>query len=403
MSGVFTGLRIIDFSWAAAGPITTRHFADYGATVIKIESSAHPDSIRTRGPYAEGVPGINRSGFFAPYNPNKLSVSIDMTHPTGREVAKRLIEWAGVVVESFTPRVMPGWGMSFDELRKLRPDLIMLSTCMQGQTGPYRSYAGYGSQGAALSGFFWLNGWPDRQPSAPYGAYTDMVAPHFATAALIAALDYRDRTGIGQQIDLSQVECGMQFLAPQVLDYTVNGRIDQRMGNQSFRAAPHGVFPTRGEERWIAIAIETDAQWCTLVELMESPAWLADSRLAHVAGRLEHREEIEARLGAWTEDQDGCELMTRLQAAGIPSGVANPALELFDDPQLVHRRHFVPLDHAEMGTWRYDELGFKLSDTPSELRTAAPCLGEHTELVLKEWIGYSDAEYADLVDMGALK
>jgi benzylsuccinate CoA-transferase BbsF subunit len=293
--------------------------------------------------------------------------------------------------------------MGFEELRRLRPDLIMLSTCMQGQTGPYRNYAGYGSQGAALSGFFWLNGWPDRQPSAPYGAYTDMIAPHFATAALVAALDYRDRTGVGQHIDLSQVECGMQFLSPQVLDYTVNGRVDQRMANASLRAAPHNVFRTRGDDRWIAIAVETDAQWDALVELMGSPAALLGPHLKDSAGRIAAREAIEAHVSGWTAEQDGRQLMAHLQAAGIPSGVVQPALDLFDDPQLQHRRHFVPLDHAEMGTWLYDELGFRLSETPSQLRAAAPCLGEHTELVLKHWLGYNDSDYAALVDAGALQ
>ncbi|MBV9580423.1 MAG: CoA transferase, partial [Chloroflexi bacterium] len=177
---VFSGLRVVDFTWAAAGPITTRHLSDYGATVVKIESSKHPDSLRVGPPFVDGKPGINRSGFFAQFNPNKLSVSIDMTQPAGREVVRKLIlEWADVVVDSFTPRVMPGWGLSYADLSPHRPDLIMLSTCMQGQTGPYREYAGFGDQGSALSGFFMLSGWPDRDPATPNGAYTDMVTPHF--------------------------------------------------------------------------------------------------------------------------------------------------------------------------------------------------------------------------------
>jgi crotonobetainyl-CoA:carnitine CoA-transferase CaiB-like acyl-CoA transferase len=401
--GVFAGLRIVDFTWAAAGPITTRHFSDYGATVVKIESSKHPDSLRVGPPFVSGEPGINRSGFFAQFNPNKLSVTVDMTSPIGREVTRKLIlEWADVVVDSFTPRVMPGWGLSYADLSQDRPDLIVLSTCMQGQTGPYRDYAGYGDQGAALSGFFMLNGWPDRDPATPNGAYTDMATPHFGAVALMAALDYRARTGRGQHVDLSQIECGVHFLAPEVLDYTVRGHVPERMANRSLRAAPHGVFPVQGQDAWIAIVCETDAHWQALVGAMGEPAWAADPAFESLARRLARQDELEECLAEWTRSQHGAELQRRLLEAGVPSGVAYPTLDLLEDPQLVHRQHFVPLDHPEMGVWKYDELGFKLSDTPSQLRTAAPLLGQHTEVALKEFLGYSDAEYQALVDAGAL-
>jgi crotonobetainyl-CoA:carnitine CoA-transferase CaiB-like acyl-CoA transferase len=402
--GVFAGLRIVDFTWAAAGPITTRHFGDYGATVVKIESSKHPDSLRVGPPFVDGKPGINRSGFFAQFNPNKLSVTIDMTNPVGRDLTRKLIlEWADVLVDSFTPRVMPGWGLAYESLSQTRPDLIMLSTCMQGQTGPYRDYAGFGDQGAALSGFFMLNGWPDRDPATPNGAYTDMATPHFGATALLAALDYRARTGRGQHIDVSQIECGVQFLAPQVLDFTVRNHVPHRMGNRSLRDAPHGVFPVSGDDAWIAIVCQTDAQWHTLVQLMGSPGWAADAGLRGAAGRLAGQDELERRLAEWTAPQAGDALQRRLLEAGVPAGVAYPTLDVFDDPQLVHRRHFVPLGHPEMGEWKYDELGFKLPDSPSRLRTAAPQLGQHTELVLKNFLGLSDAEYQALEDAGALQ
>jgi crotonobetainyl-CoA:carnitine CoA-transferase CaiB-like acyl-CoA transferase len=403
-TGVFDGLKIVDFTWAAAGPITTRHFGDLGATVVKIESSKHPDSLRVGPPFVDNKPGINRSGFFAQFNPNKLSVCIDMTTPLGREVARKLIlEWADVVVDSFTPRVMPGWGLSYQELSKTRPDLIMLSTCMQGQTGPYRDYAGFGDQGAALSGFFMLNGWPDRDPATPNGAYTDMATPHFGAVAIMAALEYRRRTGLGQHIDLSQIECGVHFLSPQVLDYTVRGHVPERMANRSLRAAPHGVFPVAGDDAWIAIACETEAQWQALVNAMDSPPWCADKRYRTLADRMAHQNDLECELAKWTRPHDGPALQRRLLEAGVPSGVALKTLDLFEDPQLVHRKHFVPLDHPEMGTWMYDELGFKLPDSPSNLCSAAPLLGQHTEQVLKEFLGYSDAEYAALSEAGVLQ
>jgi benzylsuccinate CoA-transferase BbsF subunit len=402
--GVFSGLKVVDFTWAAAGPITTRHLGDYGATVVKVESSKHPDSLRVGPPFVDGKPGVNRSGFFAQFNPNKLSVSIDMTNPVGRDLTRKLIvEWADVVVDSFTPRVMPGWGLSYDQLSQHRPDLIMLSTCMQGQSGPYRDYAGFGDQGAALSGFFMLNGWPDRDPATPNGAYTDMATPHFGAVALLAALDYRARTGRGQHIDLSQIECGVHFLSAEVLDYTVRGQVPGRMGNRSLRASPHGVFPVQGQDAWIAIACESEAHWRSLVEVMGSPDWALHPTYQTLAGRLAGQDELERCLAEWTRPQEGRALQQRLLAAGIPSGVAYPALDLFDDPQLVHRQHFVPLDHPEMGVWKYDELGFKLPASPSQLRTAAPLLGQHTELVLKEFLGLSEAEYQALLDADALQ
>ena len=403
-TAVFEGLKIVDFTWAAAGPITTRHFADYGATVVKIESSKHPDTLRVGPPFVDGKPGINRSGFFAQFNPNKLSVAIDMTNPKGREVARKLItEWADVVVDSFTPRVMPGWGLSYADLSQWRSDLIMLSTCMQGQTGPYRDYAGFGDQGAALSGFFMLNGWPDRDPATPNGAYTDMATPHFGAAAIMAALDYRARTGQGQHIDLSQIECGVTFLAPQVLEYTVRGHVPERMGNRSLRAAPHGVFPVSGDDAWIAIACETDAQWNALVHSMGSPGWALNPTLQNTSGRLSNQHELEQKLADWTRSQDGPTLQRQLLEAGVPAGVALKTLNLFKDPQLVHRKHFVPLDHPEMGTWKYDELAFKLPESPSDLHQAAPLLGQHTEHVLKQFLGYSDTDYRALIDAGVLQ
>jgi crotonobetainyl-CoA:carnitine CoA-transferase CaiB-like acyl-CoA transferase len=399
--GVFEGLKVVDFTWAAAGPITTRHLGDHGATVVKIESAKHPDSLRVGPPFVDGKPGINRSGFFAQFNPNKLSIALDMTSSTGRGLARRLIlEWADVVVDSFTPRVMPGWGLAYADLSTARPDLIMLSTCMQGQTGPYRDYAGFGDQGAALSGFFMLNGWPDRDPATPNGAYTDMATPHFGAAALLAALDYRARTGRGQHIDLSQIECGVHFLSPQVLDYTVRGHVPGRMANRSLRAAPHGVFPVQGDDCWIAIACETDAQWAALVRVMGSPAWATCTTLQE---RLANEDSLAASIAQWTAPQDGGVLQERLISAGVPAGVVHKALDLFDDPQLVHRNHFVALEHPEMGAWKYDQLGFKLPDSPSHLHSAAPLLGQHTELVVKQFLGCSDAEYQLLLDSGALQ
>src|ERR671925_459347 len=242
---VFEGVRVVDFSWVGVGPITAKYLADHGAEVIRIDSLARPDPSRQAPPWADATPGLNRSQFYANFNTSKYGVSLDLSKPRGRELAKRLVARADIVIESFTPRVMKTWGLDYPELVQIRPDLIMLSTCQQGQTGPHAQYPGYGNLMAALAGFYDISGWPDRPPSPPYGAYTDFIAQRFAAAALIAALDYRRRTGQGQYIDVSQFEAALQFLAPLILDYTVNGRVMTRRGNRDERMAwPQGWWPT---------------------------------------------------------------------------------------------------------------------------------------------------------------
>jgi len=397
------GVKVADFTWAAAGPIATKTLADHGATVVRVESRAHPDSVRLGSPFAGGTPGINRSGFFADFNSSKYDLALNLKRPEAYEVAKRLILWADVVVESFTPRVMAGWRLSYQDIVHFKPDVIMLSSCMQGQTGPFADYPGFGSQGAALAGFHYLTGWTDRIPAGPKGAYTDGIAPRYSVAAILAALDYRDRTGLGQHIDLAQVEAGIQFLGAELLDYTANGRIAERRANRSGNTAPHGSFPCQGEDRWITIVVETDDQWTALCRVMGDPAWAADARFRTLLGRLAHEDELETRIAEWTSGKEAFAAVEALQAAGVPAGVVQKASDLFDDPQLAHRQHFRPLDHAEMGTVAYNGPAHELSETPAVLRWAAPLLGEHTEYVLKELLGYSDAEVEALAAQDLLQ
>ena len=392
MEGALDGLKVADFSWAAAGPIATRMLADHGATVVRVESMAHIDSVRITGPFRNDVSGVNKSGFYADFNSSKYSLALNMKLPEAFEVAKALILWSDIVVESFTPRVMAKWGISYEQIRVWKPDVIMLSSCMQGQTGPYHSYSGFGNQGAAIAGLHNLTGWPDRIPSGPKGAYTDAIAPRYAIATLLAAVDYRRRTGRGNYIDLSQVEAATSgFLATEVLEYTVNGRLPERHGNRSAEHAPHGAFPCAGDDRWITIAVETHQQWLGLRSAMAEPAWAQDERFATAAGRTAHVDELEAELAAWTSTHDATGLMEHLQSFGVPAGVVQNAADLFADPQLAYREHFKPLDHVEMGSVAYNGPSHTLSETPAVLRWAAPLLGEHTGEVLR-MIGFSDAD-----------
>lgn len=394
---VFDGVKVVDFSWVGVGPITAKYLADHGAEVIRIDSLARPDPLRSTPPWADSIPGLNRSQFYANFNTSKYGVSLDLSQPKGRELAKRLVARADIVIESFTARVMKNWGLDYPALVQVRPELIMLSTCQQGQTGPHAQYPGYGNLMAALAGFCDITGWPDRPPTPPYGAYTDFIVPRFAAAALIAALDYRRRTSKGQYIDVSQFEAALQFLAPLLLDYTVNDRLMRRHGNDDARMVPHGAYRCQGEERWCVIAVATEDEWQAFGRAIGEPAWTQDPRFTTLAGRLAHREDLDCCVETWTRQHTPEEVMQRLQAHGVAAGVVATCTDLHRDPQLRYRGFFVELPHREMGTVPYDGLQFALSKTPGALRWAAPCLGEHNEYVFRELLGLSEEEYVQFL------
>jgi crotonobetainyl-CoA:carnitine CoA-transferase CaiB-like acyl-CoA transferase len=401
-SAPFDGIRVIDFAWVATGPITGRLLAEFGADVIRVESAIRIDPGRTLPPWPEREAGPNRSQLFANYNAGKRSVALNLAHPKGPEIARRLIARADLVVEAFTPGTMARWGLDYPSLRVLKPDIILLSTCQQGQTGPHCHYAGYGSLAAALAGFYALTGWPDREPSMIYGAYTDFVAHHFASAALLAALDHRRRTGEGQHVDLSQLEASLHFLAPAILDYTVNGRVAGRRGNRDDRAAPHSAYPCAGVDRWCVIACESEAEWQALCRVMGEPAWCRRPEFATLAGRRKHADLLDAEIARWTAAQEPLALMERLQAGGVPAGVVQSCADLHQDPQLRAREAFRWLEHPEMGRAPYEGWAFRCSRTPGVLGRA-PCLGEHTRDVLTELLGITGAEVDALIDEGVLR
>jgi benzylsuccinate CoA-transferase BbsF subunit len=294
-------------------------------------------------------------------------------------------------------------GFDYETLRAERPDLIMLSTCLMGQTGPLASFAGYGNLAAALAGFFDLAGWPDRPPAGPFGAYTDYIAPRFNAAAILAALEHRRRTGEGQHIDLAQAEAALHFLAPAVLDYTVNGVVTTRAGNRDREMSPHGVYPCAGADRWVAIAARDDRDWRALCEAFGAPQLAADPRFASAASRRAHAEELDARLAEWTAPLAMEEIERRLHAAGVPaSGVYNSP-ELALDPQLAERGHIVALPHPTEGQTFVEASRFRLSRTPARVEGQAPCFGDSTMWVLESVLGYGDERIAELAISGALE
>ena len=241
----FAGLKVADFAWVGVGPMISKALADHGACVVHVESRTRVDVLRRLPPFKDGEAGLDRSQFMANFNTSKLGLTLDLATDGGLALARRLADWADVVLESFTPGTMQKFGLDYATLSRKRPELVMLSTCLRGQTGPESTYAGFGGQGAALSGLHSITGWPDREPWGPWGAYTDFINPRFGVAALSAALIHRQRTGEGQYIDLAQTEAGIRFLEPLVLDYTKNGRVAGLTGHDSAYACPHRAALTQ--------------------------------------------------------------------------------------------------------------------------------------------------------------
>jgi len=397
----FEGLKVADFSWIGVGPLTARYFADHGATVVRVETTNPPDRLRSAGPFKDGMPGANRSQFFAMANASKKGVVLDLKSAGGKEVAKELLAWCDVAFESFTPGTMADLGLDYAVAKELNPDIIMVSTCLMGQTGPAARLAGYGYHAAAISGFYELTGWPDRGPAGPFTAYTDIIAPHFLSATVVAALDHHRRTGDGQYIEQAQMESALYFLAPELLEHQVTGVIPRRSGNADPNMAPHSIYPAAGTDRWIAIACETDEQWQSLVDETGIPE-LRHGDFATTAKRLVGQIRIDGLLGEWTAKFDPHELMTRLQAAGVPAGVVQKSSDLLADPQLAERGYFRPLEHSEMGMVAYEGHQFRIAGYDNGPRFAAPCLGEHTFEVLTELLGMDEGRAAELMAAGGV-
>jgi crotonobetainyl-CoA:carnitine CoA-transferase CaiB-like acyl-CoA transferase len=336
-------------------------------------------------------------------NAGKLGLTLNVSIPEGRQLALRLVEWADVVMESFSPRAMKNWGLDYESLRAVKPDIIMASSCLNGHTGPHAKLAGFGTMGAQLAGFGQLAGWPDRPPAGPFGAYTDYIAPKFLAAAVLAAVEHRKRTGQGQYIDLSQAEASLHFLGPAFLDYTVNGQVMTRNGNASNECAPHAVFPCRGDDRWVAIAATTQQQWERLAIAIGQGTWISDPRFATMSDRIAHREELEMRITAWTMEHEVGEVEEALQEVGVPCHRSSRSYDAFADPQLAHRGHFVTLEHPELGPVPIESSRMRFSGTPASITRLGPTMGQDNEFVLRSILGLSDGEIEEFVAAGALE
>ena len=400
MDAPLANIKIVDFSWSVVGPTIATYLSYYGAEVVKVESIFTPEVTRRSAPFKDNVVGINGSLVFPTLNTNKYSISLNLKHPKGREIALSLVAWADIVVESATSSTVDKLGLDYAELKRVNEDIIVLNASGQGQTGPFRNHPGYGDTVVALVGFPEVTGWPDRDTTLPPGAYTDSVTPWFGSLAILAALEYRNRTGIGQYIDLSQLEASLHMLASAVVLCSANNVVSKRAGNQSLTDAPHGVYRCFGEERWCAIAVTSEAEWKEFCRILGNPEWTRSNKFSTLLQRKKNEDELDRLVEAWTQNLDAEEVMTQLQTAGIAAGVVENIGDLHADPQLKHRRYFQTVEHHEIGHYTVEMPPMRFSNISAEIRQPAPRLGEHTEYVCCELLGISTDEFIRLNDEG---
>jgi len=390
------GIKVLDFTWVIAGPLITKCLADYGASVVRVESMARPCFLRVSGPFKDHAVGPDNTTYFAYFNSNKYSASLNLKKPVGLRTARKLADWADIIVENYVPGKLAKLGLDYESVKKTNPDIIMLSTSGQGQTGPMAAIPMTGMILVALTGFMFYSGWPGEDSTQPFGPVNDFVTPSFALPAILAALRHRKLTGRGQSIDLSQLEAGIQFLAPGILDYTANKRQTGNVGNSSPEAAPHGVYPC-AENRWCAIAVFSDDEWKAFCTAMGHPEAANNPMFNTFAYRKRNEDELNEMVGQWTIEFSPEHIMQTLQSAGVQAGVVQNSRDVCQDPQLKERNHFWSMKHPVIG----DSVSFGepaiLSETPAQPVRPAPCLGEHTEFVATEFLNMSEQELVELL------
>ncbi len=401
------GVRICDLTWVIAGPTATRVLADFGAEVIRVEHGQAADPIRFGRPILSGKPTLNNSGFFNYFNRNKKSVLLNVRHPLGMELLHRLIAVSDVVIENFSSGVLDSWELSYEAQKAINPAIIYCSVSGFGHSGRDKRFTTWGPTAQALSGLTLMSGLPGKPPAGWGYSYMDHTAGYYGAIAVMMALHHRNKTGEGQHIDISQVEAGMVLTGPAVLDYTVNGRSFRRegmpTGNRAWEPAmaPHNTYRCAGEDRWIAVACRNDAEWAAMVRAMGEPAW-ADARFETLAGRLEHQDELDARISECTASREDYAVMAALQAAGVPAGVCQgPSDRVERDEQFRARGWWTSMAHAELGPEAgIDGVTPRLARTPGTNRTASPLLGEHTLDVMTGLLGMTGDEFAEYTEMG---
>jgi benzylsuccinate CoA-transferase BbsF subunit len=399
----FEGVNILDFTWTATGPTTLNVLAFYGATIIKVESRERFDTLRELGPFKDGIADPEHSYAFAYCQAGKrYNITLNMSHPKGKVLIEKLVAWADIVADSYVTGTMEKWGLDYENLKKIKPDIIMLRTCMHGHTGPLAGQAGQGFILTALTGFDSLISWPDRAPAGTYGPFTDWIVPMFNTISLITALDYKRRSGKGQYIDQSQHEAALSLIAPLILNYTANRRDITPAGNRIPYAAPHGIYQCKGEDQWCAIAVFTDGEWASFCQVIGQPSLTKDPRFGTLLERKGNEDELDKVVEAWTSQHSPEAVMRLMQASGVAAGMVSDARDLFSDPQLKHYHFFEEVEHPVMGKIRHlHGPSFRLSNAEYEMGRAN-LIGEHNDYVYTKLLGLSDEDWTNFVAEGVI-
>lgn len=411
MAGALSHLRICDFTGQLAGAGATKFLAAMGAQVIRIEDPVRQgrwDILRGMPPYIDDRRGVNLSGAFNNHNVEKLGVTINLRTESGRGLVRRLIEISDVVTENFAAGVLARMGFPYEEMVRIRPDIIYVSNSGFGAEGPYRAFKTWGPIVQAVSGLTFSSGLPGLGPAGWGYSYMDHHGANFMAVAILAALVHRGRTGEGQWVDMSCTDAGAALDGPVLLDSTVNGRPLRREGmpssnrSQSPAMAPHGIYPAAGDDRWVAIACRDDSDWAALAEVVGEP-WAGEARYATLAGRLESEDDLDAALAGWAAGRDRRDTVDALLGAGVPAAVvALPEDRIDHDPGTAAWGLWPMVHHTEIGDVRVDGIPLHFSDTDWHIERGAPCLGEHNDLVFGELLGLDDDEIAALRDEGAI-
>ncbi|MEN3272579.1 MAG: hypothetical protein V7636_1340 [Actinomycetota bacterium] len=390
-------VNVLDLSWVMAGPWGTRMLADYGANVVKVESGRKLDLMRLLGPhYQEGAPPENSAGF-ASIAAGKRSLALDLTKPEAREIVLDLVDWADVVCEAFSGGTMDRWGLGYEALRARKPEVIMVSSCLYGQTGPLASVAGYGTQGVAASGLAHGTGWKDRQPIGPAGPFTDFIAPRFLFLAVLGAFAHRARTGEGQYVDLSQAESSLHMVTAAIAESSVHGTFPDREANDDSHMRPHGAYPCTGDDEWVAVAVRDDADWVALCTTIDR-ADLAELRLDD---RRERCAEIDDALSAWTSERSSQECEALLQQHGVPAHHVVSSITALTDPQIEDRDMIVATSFGGIDPALVTSSGVRLSSAAPHVGPA-PTIGSSTVEILRDDLGYDAARIAELLELGVV-
>jgi benzylsuccinate CoA-transferase BbsF subunit len=395
-------VKVASLVQGITGPLTATILAAYGAQVLRIESRTRIEWHRQAGPFIGNVSLPDRSAAYLFVNPGSYDFTLNLKHPRAMEVWTRIVEWSDVIVENFAGGVMDRMGMGYEDLKKIKPDIIMLSAAIFGQTGPFAAVPGYGGTLTAITGIAQITGFPDQIPQFPAFAITDFIAPRTNVLAIISALEYRRKTDKGQFLDAAQMESAIPLLTPVIIDYDANGEEPLRIGNRCTYAAPHGVYRCKGDNKWCAITVFTDGEWSSFCQVIGYPEWTQSAEFGTLLARLKNIERLDKLVEDWTIQHSPEEVQNQMQAAGIAAGSVKSGHDLDSDPQLQHRQYYWTLDHPDIGGFTYTGMPAKMSETPYEIKRA-PTLGEHTEHVCTHFLGMSDEEFIELMADGVFE